>query len=82
MVKILPFIILEEISDLVTNGRFTFDALKNALINRFSESTVKRFERLLMGEELGDQKSSQLLRRLRTLSTGDNAVSETLLKKL
>lgn len=81
MVKALPYNIAEEISDVITN-QLGYDKLKEALINRFSESTERRFEKLLVSEELGDRKPSQLLRRLTSLSTGDNTVSPAVLRKL
>ena len=82
LVKRLNYRVLEEISDVTTSQEYSYEKLKAALIHRFSESTETRFARLLQGEELGDNKPSQLLRRLRALSTGDNAVSEKLLNKL
>ena len=81
MVKALPYSVAEEISDVITN-QMGYEKLKEALVNRFSESTERRFEKLLVSEELGDRKPSQLLRRLTSLSTGENVVSEAILKKL
>ena len=45
-------------------------ALKERLITCFEESEQQQFQRLLSGMELGDQKPSQLLRKMRDLARG------------
>ncbi|XP_038073017.1 uncharacterized protein LOC119741338 [Patiria miniata] len=58
-----------------------YDSLKTALIRRTSVSEQKRLHQLLISEELGDRKPSQLLRRMRQL-LGDNTLEENILKQL
>ncbi|GFR04850.1 uncharacterized protein TNCT_556891 [Trichonephila clavata] len=72
--------ILNSVSDLVLkppeNGKC--DVLKKRLIEVHSESEDSKTRNLLQGLELGDQRPSQLLTRMRSLA-GDN-VGEPLLK--
>ncbi|GFQ66359.1 uncharacterized protein TNCT_152951, partial [Trichonephila clavata] len=74
--------ILNSVSGLVLkpleNGKY--DALKKRLIEVHSESEDSKIRILLQGLELGDQRPSQLLTRIRSLA-GDN-VGEPLLKSL
>lgn len=51
--------------------------LKEALINRFTDSEEKRLRQLLAGIELNDKKPSELLREIKQLSGG--AISENVL---
>ncbi|GFS64675.1 transposon Ty3-I Gag-Pol polyprotein [Nephila pilipes] len=73
---------LNSVSDLVLkppeNGKY--EVLKKRLIEVHSESEASKIRTLLQGLELGDQRPSQLLTRLRSLA-GDN-VGEPLLKSL
>ncbi|GFQ96940.1 uncharacterized protein TNCT_17111 [Trichonephila clavata] len=74
--------ILNSVSDLVLkppeNGKY--DALKKRLIEVYSESEDSKIRILLQVLELGDQRPSQLLTRMRSLA-GDN-VGKPLLKSL
>ncbi|GFX21984.1 uncharacterized protein TNCV_2428911 [Trichonephila clavipes] len=74
--------ILNSVSDLVLkppeNGKY--EALKKRLTEVHSESEDSKIPTLLQGLELGDQRPSQLLTRMRSLA-GDN-VGEPLLKSL
>ncbi|XP_013169518.1 PREDICTED: uncharacterized protein LOC106118894 [Papilio xuthus] len=44
-----------------------YQAIKNRLLAVYDKSEVKNFQQLISGLELGDQKPSQLLRRMREL---------------
>lgn len=61
---------LEQIGDIILNppssGKYT--ALKNRLISTYQESDHRQLQKLLGGLELGDQKPTQLLRKMRDLS--------------
>lgn len=81
VITALPPEVAEEISDVITK-KAEYSELKEALINRFTESAKQRLEKLLISEELGDRKPSQLLRRLQQLSIGDNKVSDVILQSL
>jgi hypothetical protein len=58
-----------------------YDELKAAIFARTSESAQHRVQQLISGEELGDRKPSQLLRRMRHL-VGDANVGDDLLGQL
>ena len=58
-----------------------YDKLKTELIKRTSESEQKRLHQLLISEELGDKKPSQLLRRMKQL-LGENQLEERILRQL
>ena len=58
-----------------------YDKIKTELIKRTSASEQKRLHQLLISEELGDKKPSQLLRRMRQL-LGENVLEENILKQL
>ncbi len=75
--------IAQEIRDLLITPPATerYDRLKQELIRRTSLSEQKRLHQLLISEELGDRKPSQLLRRMRQL-LGDNSLEEKILKQL
>lgn len=47
-----------------------YAALKNRLLAVYDKSDVRNFQQLISGLELGDQKPSQLLRKMRELGTG------------
>ena len=57
-----------------------YDALKTRLTDLHSESEASKIRTLLQGLELGDQRPSQLLTRMRTLA--DQSVGDALLKSL
>ncbi|XP_015925323.2 uncharacterized protein [Parasteatoda tepidariorum] len=74
--------ILNYVSDLVLKPpeNDKYEALKKRLVELHSESEASKIRTLLQGLELGDQRPSQLLTRMRSLA-GDN-VGDTLLKSL
>ncbi|GFV69160.1 transposon Ty3-I Gag-Pol polyprotein [Trichonephila clavipes] len=74
--------ILNSVSDLVLKPpeNRKYEALKNRLIEVHSETEDSKIRTLLQDLELGDQRPSQLLTRMRSLD-GDN-VGEPLLKSL
>lgn len=61
---------LEQIGDIIlhppTTGKYS--ALKDRLISTYQESDHRQLQKLLSGLELGDNKPSQLLRKMRDLS--------------
>jgi len=61
-----------------TTGKY--ETLKNALIERFSDSIEKQMRTLLGEMELGEKKPSVLLREMRTLA--DTNISDSLLRTL
>ncbi|KAG0419489.1 hypothetical protein HPB47_004068 [Ixodes persulcatus] len=65
------------------DGSHAYDQLKAAILLRKSESTTSRLQRLLTTEELGDQRPSQLLHRMRQL-LGEQAsdVNNSILREL
>lgn len=73
---------LNSVCDLLTNPpqNDSYKALKTKLIELHSESEASKIRTLLQGLELGDQRPSQLLSRMRALA-GDS-VGEPLLKSL
>ncbi|CAH2083786.1 unnamed protein product [Euphydryas editha] len=61
---------IEQISDLLYNPPETkpYQAIKERLITAFEESDKRQFQKLVSEIELGDQKPSHLLRRMRDLA--------------
>lgn len=74
--------ILSSVSDIIVNPPTTnpYESLKKRLIESHSASEESRIRTLLQGMELGDQRPSQLLTRMRSLA--GEAVGEALLKSL
>ena len=72
-----------QIRDLLLNppSDHPYTHLKEALVQRTSASAQHRINQLLSAEELGDQKPSNLLRRLQQLA-GDTPVDSQFLKEL
>lgn len=62
---------LEEVEDIITNPPVSgkYEAIKNALIKRFSDSDAARVRKLLENEELGDRTPTQFWRHLKKLSS-------------
>lgn len=61
---------IEQISDLLYNPPETkpYQAIKERLISTYEESDSRQFQKLLSEMELGDQKPSHLLRRMKDLA--------------
>lgn len=74
--------ILNSVQDLILNPPATdkYIALKTRLINIFSESEASKIRTLLQGLELGEQRPSYLLTRMRELA--GSQFSENILKSL
>ncbi|BHF65898.1 hypothetical protein SprV_0200891200 [Sparganum proliferum] len=83
VVAALPMDIATDLRDIIdcspTEAPYT--ALKEALIFRISLSTLKRLQRLISEEDLGDRKPTQLLRRLEQLADGQK-LDATMFKQL
>ncbi|KAF6776183.1 hypothetical protein AHF37_04702 [Paragonimus kellicotti] len=58
-----------------------YEHLKSALLKRTTASEQKRLEALISGEELGDRKPSQLLRRLQQI-LDRRSIDEALFRQL
>ncbi|XP_028170712.1 uncharacterized protein LOC114360286, partial [Ostrinia furnacalis] len=71
--------VVEQVSDILLkppeSGKF--EALKTRLMTVYEESEMRQFQKLLSEMELGDQKPSQLLRRMSDLAR-DKIPDETL----
>jgi len=74
---IIPFV-----TDLITDppAHNKYDAIKTRIINAFSESKETKLRKLLRGQELGEDKPSHLLQRLRNLA-GNNC-TDTIIRSL
>lgn len=61
---------IEQITDILYNPPESgqYDAIKERLISAYEESDSRQFQKLLSEMELGDQKPTQLLRRMRNLA--------------
>lgn len=73
---------LQPVIDVIKNPPATnkYDALKTRILREFTESDQHKLRILLKETELGDNKPSQLLRKMRELS--NNALSDDALKTL
>lgn len=62
--------VVQQVSDILLKPPATgkFDTLKERLLKIYEESEIRQFQKLLSEMELGDQKPSQLLRRVRDLA--------------
>lgn len=62
--------VIQQVSDILLKPPETkkFDVLKERLLKAYEESEIRQFQKLLSGMELGDQKPSQLLRRMKDLA--------------
>lgn len=63
---------LRHVADILKNppGAGKFKALKERLIAVYEETSVQRYQKLVSGLSLGDQKPTQLLRQMRDLASG------------
>lgn len=63
---------LQHVTDILYNTPATekYNTLKNRLLTVYEKSDVKNFQKLISGLHLGDQKPSQLLRKMKELSSG------------
>ena len=79
----LPPEIAQEIHDLLLSppSDHPYDTLKSELIRRTSASEQKCLHQLLISEELGDRKPSQLLCKMRQL-LGDKVLEDGILRQL
>ncbi|XP_037573022.2 uncharacterized protein LOC119455671 [Dermacentor silvarum] len=84
-VAVLSPAAIDEVADLLNTPLSTaaYEDLKAALLQRTAASQRSRIHPFLSAEELGDQRPSQLLRRMKQL-LGDNArsIDDTLLREL
>lgn len=71
--------VVQQVSDILLKPPEVkkFDTLKERLLKIYEESEIRQFQKLLSEMELGDQKPSQLLRRMRDLAR-DKMPDETL----
>ncbi|CAG9137731.1 unnamed protein product [Plutella xylostella] len=62
--------VIQQVTDLLMNPPASkkFDALKDRLLTIYEESETRQVQKLMSEMELGDQKPSQLLRRMRDLA--------------
>lgn len=62
--------VIQQVSDILLKPPDVkkFDTLKERLLKVYEESEIRQFQKLLSEMELGDQKPSQLLRRMRDLA--------------
>ena len=83
VISSLPPDIAQEIRNLLMSLPPTnpYNVLKNTLVKCTSASEQKRLHQLLISEELGDRKPSQLLRKMRQL-LGDRTLEEGILRQL
>ncbi|XP_047987089.1 uncharacterized protein LOC125226949 [Leguminivora glycinivorella] len=67
---------IQQVSDIILKPNMTgkYSALKTRLLSVYEESASRQFQKLISGLELGDQKPTQLLRRMREL--GKNMVPD------
>lgn len=73
---------LQTVSDIVRNPPETdkYSALKNRLIKEFTDSDQRKLRRLIKEVELGDDKPSQLLKKMKDLAGG--SISDDAIKSL
>ncbi|BHF82688.1 hypothetical protein SprV_0802582700 [Sparganum proliferum] len=79
----LPDEYAEELCDLLIHrpSEQPYDKLKEALVKRVAMTEERRLRQLLTGEELGDRKPSQLLRRMQQL-VGERKFEASILRQL
>lgn len=69
-----------QVSDIIMSPPETnkYKTLKERLLSVYEESEERQFQKLVSGIELGDQKPSQLLRRMKELAKNTNVPDKTL----
>nr|XP_042907017.1 uncharacterized protein LOC122271093 [Parasteatoda tepidariorum] len=74
--------VLDFVEDILLNPPMNgkYDALKNALLSRLTDSEEARLKKVLTTLNLGDKRPSDLLRQMKGLA--ENSISEELLKSL
>ncbi|XP_064479214.1 uncharacterized protein LOC135392431 [Ornithodoros turicata] len=79
----MPPEIAAEVRDIISSPppHNPYDKVKEELIRRTAASEQRRLQQLLIAEELGDRKPSQLLRRMQQL-LGSNTLDNTILREL
>ena len=75
--------VIQEVRDLLMKPptEKPYDTIKEELIRRTSESEQKRLHQLLIAEELGDRRPTQLLRRMQQL-LGEKKLEDSFLRRL
>ncbi|KAK4874343.1 hypothetical protein RN001_013703 [Aquatica leii] len=83
VISVLPPEIAGEVSDIITEppGDKPYTNLKKAIIARTSLTETQKLKQLLVGQELGDRKPSQLLRHMKSL-VNTQAIDEKIIKEL
>ncbi|XP_064463405.1 uncharacterized protein LOC135374343 [Ornithodoros turicata] len=83
VISALPPEIAAEVRDIIVSPppHNPYDKVKEDLIRRTAASEQRRLQQLLIAEELGDRKPSQLLRRMQQL-LGSNTLDNTILREL
>lgn len=71
---------LQQVSDILLSPPATgkYDAIKERLLQTYEESASRQFQKLVSEMELGSQKPSQLLRRMRDLGRNTQVSEQTL----
>lgn len=84
VVATLPQDIAESVSDILKSppNADLYTNLKKVLIERYSLSLESRIQKLVSGEEIGDEKPSEFFRTLQRLAGHCGTVGNDLLKKL
>lgn len=83
VVSALPMAVATEVRELIMQPPTAnpYDTLKRELLDRTTLSTRRRLQQLLTAEELGGQKPTQLLHRMRQL-VGESSTDATFLQEL
>lgn len=84
VISILPPEIMELISDILTDPpeHGKYDYLKKTLIDRCQDSEERRLDALLNRLDLGDNRPSELFRKMESLAGDFKLINKALLKKL
>ena len=84
LVAHLPMDVASQVKDVISTATGSFTKLATALRQRLSHSRTGKLEALLRYQQLGDQRPSQLLRRMKSElgGTGDSPADSELLRTL